>query len=197
MKHEVTTLNTKRAFSTSLKKQMGKKQLSKITVSELIEDCGVNRKTFYYHFEDIYALLKWTLEQEAIEVVKQFDLMVDYEEAILFVMDYVDENKHIINCAYDTMGRDELYRFFYTDFIDIMHSLIDNSERDIGLHIDEDYKNFVCDFYTQAIAGMLINWFRDESTGDRDKMLNYLVRICQSSIPHVLLSATKADRKSE
>ena len=34
---------------------MEKKPLSKITVSEIIADCGVNRKTFYYHFEDIYA----------------------------------------------------------------------------------------------------------------------------------------------
>ena len=37
---------------------MEKKPLSNITVSEIIADCGVNRKTFYYHFEDIYALLK-------------------------------------------------------------------------------------------------------------------------------------------
>lgn len=50
MKHEFTTLNTRRAFAASLKGFMGKKPLSKITVSEIIADCGVNRKTFYYHF---------------------------------------------------------------------------------------------------------------------------------------------------
>ena len=38
--------------------------------SEIIVDCGVNRKTFYYHFEDIYAPLKWMLEEEAGNVVK-------------------------------------------------------------------------------------------------------------------------------
>ena len=79
-------------------------------------DCGLNRKTFYYHFEDVYALLKWTLEEEAIEVVKKFDLMVDYEEAILFVMDYVDSNKHMINCAYDAIGSEEMKRFFCFGF---------------------------------------------------------------------------------
>ena len=66
MKHEITTLNTKKMLAASLKKHMGKKPLSKITISEIIADCGVNRKTFYYHFEDIYTLLKWMLEQEAI-----------------------------------------------------------------------------------------------------------------------------------
>ena len=57
------------------------------------------------------------LEEEAIEVVKQFDLLVDYREAVLFVMHYVRENKHLLCCAYDSMGRDEMKRFFYADFI--------------------------------------------------------------------------------
>lgn len=86
MKHEVTTYNTKKSLAESLKKTMKTKVFSKITVSEIINDCGVNRKTFYYHFEDIYALLKWMFEEEAIEVVKHFDLLVNYEEAIRFVM---------------------------------------------------------------------------------------------------------------
>ena len=78
MKQDQKTLNTKKALAASLKKFMKQKPLSKITVSQLISDCNVNRKTFYYHFEDIYDLLKWTLEEEAIEVVKQYDLLVDY-----------------------------------------------------------------------------------------------------------------------
>ena len=91
---------------------MEKKPLSKITVSKIIADCGVNRKTFYYHFEDIYALLKWMLEEEAVNVVKQFDLLVDYRKAVVFVMHYVRENKHLLCCTYDSMGRDEMKRFF-------------------------------------------------------------------------------------
>ena len=103
---------------------MEKKPLSKITASEIIEDCGINRKTFYYHFENIYSLLKWMLEEEAIEEVKQFDLLVDYREAVLFVMNYVRENKHLLCCAYDSRGRDEMKSFFYTDFIGITKNVI-------------------------------------------------------------------------
>ena len=105
MKNESISLNTKKALAEALKKAMRKKPFHKITVSELIQDCKINRKTFYYHFEDIYALLKWMLEKESIEVVKHFNLLVDYEEAITFVMDYVEENDHILNCAFDSIGR--------------------------------------------------------------------------------------------
>ena len=76
MRHEITALNTKRMLADSLKKIMEKKAFSKITVTEIITDCGVNRKTFYYHFSDTYALLHWFLEQETTEVLKAFDLLV-------------------------------------------------------------------------------------------------------------------------
>ena len=162
MKHEATTLNTKKALAVSLKKAMSIKPLSRITISEIIEDCGVNRKTFYYHFEDIYGLLKWMVEQEAVDVVKQFDLMADYEDAILFVMDYVEANKHILNCAYDSIGRDVMKRFFCADFIGILRTVIDGTEKELNLSVPEDFKLFLCNLYTEALAGILIDWFQDK-----------------------------------
>ena len=191
MKHEIATLNTKKALAASLKKYMARKSLSKITESEIIADCDVNRKTFYYHFEDIYALLKWTLEQEAIEVVKQFDLLVDYEEAILFVMDYVEQNAHILNCAYDSMGRDGMKRFFYADFIGIMRTLVDGAEKELGVSATADFKEFLCQLYTEALAGALIEWVKDRTKFSREKVLKYLSLILRTSIPAVLTEVSK------
>lgn len=189
MKHEVTTLNTKRTLAASLKGLMEKKPLSKITVSEIIADCGVNRKTFYYHFADIYALLKWMLEEEAIEVVKQFDMLVDYREAILFVLDYVKKNKHLLCCAYDGMGRDEMKRFFYSDFIGITRKIIRNTEQQLGIHAEEQFKEFLAHFYTEAIAGMLIDEFTDKEGHDPEKVVEYFSRVLKNSLPSVLKSA--------
>ena len=92
MKHNATTFYTRKILAESLKKLIRRKSFSNITVREITEDCGLNRNTFYYHFEDINDLLKWTLEQEAIDVVKHFDLMSDYEEAVRFFMNYIEEN---------------------------------------------------------------------------------------------------------
>ena len=174
MKHEITTLNTKRTLATSLRGLMKKKPLSKITVSEIIADCGVNRKTFYYHFSDIYDLLKWMLEEEAVEVVKQYDLLLDFREVVLFVMDYVRKNKHLLCCAYDSMGREEMKRFFYTDFIDIVYTVINNTEKQLGLQIDPTFKQFVANFYTGAIASLMIDEFTDREGHDTQKAVEYL-----------------------
>lgn len=189
MKHEVTTLNTKKTLAASLKRFMSKKPLSKITVSEIIADCGVNRKTFYYHFEDIYALLKWMLEEEAIEVVKQFDLLVDYREAVLFVLDYVKTNKHLLCCAYDSMGRDEMKRFFYSDFIGITQKIIYDTAKQLGVHTEEEFKEFLAHLYTEAVAGILIDEFTGKQEHDPEKVVEYLSLVIKNSLPSVLTSA--------
>lgn len=188
MKHEITSLNTKKALAESLKRAMTEKPLSKVTVSEIINDCGVNRKTFYYHFKDIYALLKWTLEQEAIEVVKNFDLFVNLEEAITFVIDYVDANKHILNCAYDSMGRDEMKSFLMADMNGVVQALIESVAKELNVVVEDDFKEFLIIFYEEALAGILISYFQDSEQHNRQDWIHYIHLVLKNSIPIILLN---------
>ena len=55
---------TKRMLSLSLKKLLEKNTLDNITIQDITDDAEVSRKTFYYHFQDIYALLEWTLSED-------------------------------------------------------------------------------------------------------------------------------------
>jgi len=194
MKHEITTFYTKKALADSLKKFMRSKPLSKISVSEIVADCGMNRKTFYYHFEDIYALIKWILEQEAIEVVKSFDLMIAPEEAIAFVIDYVNDNKHILCCAYDTMGREEMKRFFYADFQGVTESIINSVCDENAISIDQGFKEILISFYTEALVGMLIDYFKDKQKYNREDLIHHIVFIMKKSIPNILISKHNQSR---
>ncbi len=186
MKNNITSLNTKKMLAESLKKSMRKKPFSKITVSEIIADCGVNRKTFYYHFDDKYDLLKWIFENEAIEVVKHFNLIVDYEEAIHFIMDYIEENDYIINCAYDSIGQIEMKRFFVADFNELVFSIIDSAEKEVGNTLDDEYKRFLCSFYTEALAGMLVDWINNRDARNRKQVTKHLVKTMKDSLLGIL-----------
>ncbi|MGN1003011.1 MAG: TetR/AcrR family transcriptional regulator C-terminal domain-containing protein [Oscillospiraceae bacterium] len=186
MTYAAVSLNTKKMLAAALKNAMNSKPLSRITVSEIVQACGVNRKTFYYHFQDIYALLKWTLEQEAVEVVKNFDLMADAEDAMSFVIDYVTANQHMLNCAYDSMGRAEMQRFLYADFIEIISAVIDRAEAEAGLQVDADFKQFLADFYTEALVGMLINLFTGDFTYKREDIPRNITLILKAAIPQAL-----------
>lgn len=186
MTNEEMSLKTKQALSEALKASMRIKKLSKITVSELIAACNINRKTFYYHFQDIYALLKWMLEQEAIEVVKNFDLLVNTEETIRFVMEYAEKNDYIINGAFDSMGYEEIKRFFHNDFFSIIYSAIDQGEKELGVQLEPQFKDFLAEFYTEASAGLLIEWTKNNISQDKETILKNLLSIFKITIPAVL-----------
>ena len=50
--------------------------LIKLKVKELVEECGVNRNTFYYHYKDIYELLADILrlrQRKLLETLKNDD----------------------------------------------------------------------------------------------------------------------------
>lgn len=186
MKHEVTSMYTKKALSESLKRFMKTKPFSKITVSEIIEDCGLNRKTFYYHFADTRDLLKWTFEQEAIEVLKGFDLLIDYEDAILFVMDYLEKNQHILNCVYDSVGRDELKIFLHKDFYEIGEMIVSSAEKAVGKNLPEGYKKLVVMFYTEGIVGIIIEWLRGEIKFDKATTVKYISSLFKVGLPAII-----------
>ena len=191
MKHEVTTLNTKKMLSASLKHCMEKKSLSKITVTDIVTDCGLNRKTFYYHFQDVPDLLKWTLEQEAVDVVKQFDLLNELEEALRFAVRYIRENSHMINCAYDSIGRDELKRFLNHDFQSIVMSIVEQIERKENVHSDPDAKKIICNFYTEGMAGELVDVLKSRDAAQDEKSIRCISLVVRTSLEAAVISCSK------
>ena len=186
MTHEEASLQTKTMLCTSLKNIMKHKAFSKITLSELIADCNINRKTFYYHFEDIYDLLKWMLEQEAFAVIKNFDFLTDYKDAFDFVIDYIESNAYFLNCIYDSVGRDELKRFLYQDFIGVMEKIVRDTENKLQVTIDDPFRHFICNFYTEAVAGMVINLFQNPEKLSRDEVYEYVSILLYNSVPAVI-----------
>lgn len=196
MKYEVTSLNTKKLFADALKQIVVQKSFSKVTVSELIRVCNVNRKTFYYHFTDVYDLLKWTLEQEAIDVVKNFDLIIDYEEAILFVMDYIEKNDVFLNNIYYSVGRDELKRFFYADFIEITTSVIKKIEELTEITVPKEFETFLSCFYTEAIAGTLLEWIVNKEKHDKQQVINYIFLIFRTALPETIKQYSSSEQMS-
>ena len=197
MRYEEISHQTKLMLADSLKKAMKSKPVSKVTISEIIADCNVNRKTFYYHFEDIYALLKWILEEEAIEIVKSLDMVVDYEEAVTFALDYIDRNHAFLENVYKSLGRDHLKRFFYTDLIGIVRGIVDKTEQMEGLDVEEDFKAFLAATFTEAVAGMLMELITTRETADRNKVVAYTSIIMKTSITSSLRAISKHKHTSK
>lgn len=182
MKQGTKSQLTKRALAAALKQSMAKKPFSKITVQEIISKTDINRNTFYYHFEDMNALFRWMIEDEVLNVVRQFDLLVDYEETIEFIMNYVLENDHMLNCALDSIGRDGLKFFFYKDFEGIAERIVRQAEQQMNRRISDDYRAFLVQFCTGAIASYLIDWIKEKEHQDKHQTIEYISTTIKSMI---------------
>lgn len=192
MKREDRTMQTKLALANALKKRMEHKPLSKISVRELVEDCDLNRKTFYYHFDDIYDLLKWLLEQETVEVVRNLDLLLDLEDAVRFVMQYITENKHILNCALESVGRDRLKGFFIDDFHAIAQTNIRMAADAMGADVPPGFVQFLVTLYTEAVAGILISWVEDWHKDTPSSITpEYAALFLRASLPAALAEVSR------
>ena len=62
---------TKKAIMEAFLHLIEKKPLDKITVRDLVDECGVNRNTFYYYFQDIYAVLEEYCETSVAALAKE------------------------------------------------------------------------------------------------------------------------------
>ena len=185
-KETAASQRTKELLAATLRREMEKKPLSRITVSDIVRETGINRKTFYYHFEDIFALLRWTLEQETVKIVQDYDLLMDFPEVVQLIVDYVRGNRHMLNCAYDAMGRDGLRRFFHDDIYPIIGRAIDSYAANMGVTVAADYRHFLGELYTEALAGLLISLLRDDHDFTDGKALKYFEEYVYKTLPVVL-----------
>lgn len=62
---------TRKAIKGSFIKLLNEYPLSKITIKDIVEDCGVSRNTFYYHYQDIFELLEDIFEEEIAKVIEK------------------------------------------------------------------------------------------------------------------------------
>lgn len=186
MKYQAASMKTKKALAESLKKLMRAKPFSKITVTEIVNDCGVNRKTFYYHFEDIYALLRWIFEEEAVNIVKQFHQIDDYDGALNFIVDYIDKNRDLLKNAYDAFGSVELGNFFRTSIMGLTREHIASVEESMNRRLPLETEEYLCEFLTEAASGVLLSYISNPANFSNGKFVKPISNILHASIVGVL-----------
>ena len=120
MPNELSSEITKKMLCASLKKLMVRKPLHKISIREITEGCGINRQTFYYHFEDIYSLVKWMFQEEAIKLLDEHEGILIWQDGLLQLFGYLEENKAVCICTLNSIGHQHLKRLLYDDIHDII-----------------------------------------------------------------------------
>lgn len=97
---------TKQAIKSSFMKLLNQQPLSKISVRDIVEDCGINRNSFYYHFQDIPSLIEEIIKEDADRIIEQHPTVNSLRECINIMFRYALENKKAVLHIYNSANRD-------------------------------------------------------------------------------------------
>ena len=182
---------TKRALEQSLKNLLLKKPLTKITISDIAEDCGINRMTFYYHFKDIYDLVEWSCLEDAKKALEGKKTHDTWQEGFLQIFQAVQDNKPFIMNVY----RAQVERYLKPFVDNLLMNVIEEESADIAVR-DED-KDFIAQIYTYIFVGLMLDWIADDMKEEPKVIVDKLAILMQDSFSNALQRFKISDHTSK
>lgn len=166
-------MSTKARLAKSLKELMAEQTLDKITVKEIVQKCGVNRQTFYYHFRDIYDLLDWMFMHEGAEFLKMnpiYDRDDDGQTVLRMLSGYLQENRSSVTSIYHSMGRELLYQYLCKQIYKMLSKIV--IRRTASYKISEFELETVVNFYKHAFVGSMLDWVEEGMPGTPEDVVD-------------------------
>lgn len=179
-KPNVASEQTKCALAAALKEMMAQKPIDRVTIHDLTERCGIRRQTFYYHFEDVYDLLRWMFQEEAVALLKQHEGALLWQEGLLQLFHYIEDNRAVCLCALKSVGREHLKRFFQADIHAIIHHAVEQIGQEVGAllgGVSEDDIALMTHVYVVAVAGVIESWLLGEIDRTPEQMVAFADRM--------------------
>ena len=175
---------TKRALEQSLKNLLQQKPLSKITISDITEDCGISRMTFYYHFKDIYDLVEWACAEDAARALQNKKTYDTWQQGFVQIFHAVRENKVFVMNVYRCVNRDQVEKYLVPLTDQLIMGVI--TERAAGMTVREADQQFIAQVYSYAFVGIMLDWIRDDMRADPEELVNRLAMVIHGGITQAL-----------
>lgn len=149
---------TKEMLAESLMKLLARRTLDKITIQDIVDDCGYNRQTFYYHFHDIYDLIDWIFAAQTQELIEKCRACGSLDVGVEAVIAYIRENRRLILNILRSVNGEKLLDNLYRSAQSIVLSALENHP---GVQeLSTEYRELVAEAFKYALAGLLIDWMR-------------------------------------
>ena len=175
---------TKRALEQSLKNLLTKKPLTKITINDITEDCGINRMTFYYHFKDIYDLVEWSCLEDARRALDERKTYDTWQDGFLAIFTAVLENKPFIMNVYRCVHREQVEKYLQPLVDNLIMGVLD--EEGEGITVRDEDKKFIANVYSYIFIGIMLDWIKDNMREEPAEIVGRLARLVRGSMREAL-----------
>ena len=174
---------TKQALIASFKKLLETEPFDKITISDITNDCGLSRQTFYYHFRDIFDMIRWIYNSESLNEIGGRGGYGTWQDKIRELFDYTLNNKSLILGTFNSKCRNDLVGYYMDVSIRKISDIVEmKSDGDIA----EKDKKFIASVYAYAFVGIMVDWISDGMKESSEEMVDRVYKIVMSNFDRPL-----------
>lgn len=179
------TAKLRNAIQESFLKLALRKPVDRISVKEIVEDCDINRNSFYYHFEDLPDLIEKVVEERILnidELALENKSLQDYSMAVIQA---IVNNQELIRNIYNSKSRALFERKLYVITGKLVHEFINSyilPQYDIGQADQET----IVRFYRNVLSGYILEWFNSNSRDDLNAQIMRVFELRKGSFETML-----------
>ena len=182
---------TKKAIQASFMKLLDEHPLSRITVKDIVADCGVNRNTFYYYFEDIPKLIEDTVMEDAEATIRAYPTVERIEDCLDSVIDAALSKKQAVLHIYNSVNR-EIYEQYLWKVCD--HAISAYMTTTLkGREVSDSDLDAMKKYLKCVGFGIISGWL---ATGMTEDIKGIFARICEIKKGMVEEMISRCEQKS-
>lgn len=177
---------TKRALAKAFKELLNEKPFNKISINAICDKCGMNRKSFYYHFKDKYDLVNWIFETECLNELRGSEEVV-IKEVLCKLCSYFYENKAFYSRIFKIEGQNS-FNDYFRELIEI-----GVRERIIEIMGENESKIFFAEVFTDAIMSIIRRWILRKNPVEPEKFVDMLEKFVVNCAIYINENNEKGD----
>lgn len=146
-------VDMKRTIADAFTQMAKKKPIDKITVKELVEQCGISRQAFYYHFQDLLEVMEWCIQQMVQQVLENSLRAETPEKAIWEFVHIAVEQGDLLMRLLSSQRRAQVERIFVDSMRACIREILCHKKPELTVNYQD--LEVALNFYAYGIAGTI------------------------------------------
>ena len=187
----MTHSSAREAVKAAFLRLLEERPLREITVKDIVQSCGVNRNTFYYHFRDIPALLEELITDQADRIIAAQGPALSLADCLETAARFALERRQAVLHINQSAHRD----LFELCLMDVCRRVVeDYAAAAIGsVPIPPEDRAVIIRFYQCECFGQVMAWLNDGMRYDIGKQFRRLCYLGEGMTERMLRRAMETD----
>ncbi len=177
----------KDAIADTFVKLCGSHAVREVTVTQIIDACGISRQTFYNHFKDKYDIIEYVFDRIASQATAAVYRGEGYLENAIKEMLYVFQNNREYYSTVARMQGQNSFREFFSEYTNTFYSSV--LERLLGKDALTFDIRYMIRYNAYGISHMVVDYMLSGMKEDPEVIAPLMVRCLPEELKDLFATA--------